>query len=48
MHDSILIIAITFAKAMLLDDDVVAIFVDVLELSVVFINMISHMTCHDG
>ncbi len=47
MHDSILIIAITFAKAMLLDD-VVAIFVDVLELSVVFINMISHMTCHDG
>jgi hypothetical protein len=48
VHDSILIIAITFAKAMLLVDDVVVIFVDGVELSVVSINMISHMTCHDG
>ncbi len=47
MHDSTPIIAITFAEAMLLVDDVVVIFIHFLELSVVFIIMLSHMTCHD-
>ncbi len=48
MHDSTPMIAITFAEVMLFIDDVVAIFVDVLELIVVYINMISYITCHDG
>jgi hypothetical protein len=48
VHDSTPMIAITFAEVMLFIDDVVAIFVDVLELIVVYINMISYITCHDG